>query len=402
MPALGTHRPLGPEEIAFMFPACPPDKFLPHRWREDTVELGRLESGWVEAAFTGPDTGGQDTGKRGAGGLSGETFRGGWPVQVNRILRDGLPPCPGAAADPFSLIISIGQVVPHEIAGMANHAKNVFIGTGGAEAINKSHYLGALYGLERIMGRAETPVRALFDEAFRRYGNLLPPVLWVLTVVDFAGTVRGLFSGFGRDCFEKAAALSEQLNITRLGEAVGKIVVWLSPHEYRSMWLGNKAVYRSRMAIARGGELVILAPGLERFGEDSEIDALIRRYGYLGAEKIRRAVEAEADPARPDGGPSGLAASLSAAAHLIHGSSEGRFTVRYCTDPGRGLGREAIEKAGYEWGNPDEAIARYVPELKSFRQSGPDRKVPATGWRTAANGERFYFIANPALGLWRV
>jgi hypothetical protein len=418
MPALGTHRPLTPEEIAFMFPACPPDTFLPHKWREDTVELGRLESGWVEAAF----------------GSSGGQFRSDWPVQVNRILLNGLPPnalSPNAlspnspppdscgAAEPFSLIISIGQVVPHEVVGMANHAKNVFVGTGGAEAINKSHYLGALYGLERIMGKAETPVRALFDEAFRRYGSLLPPILWVLTVVDSAGTVRGLFSGFGRSCFEKAAALSEKVNITRLEEPARKIVVWLPPHEYRSMWLGNKAVYRTRMAIAAGGELVILAPGLDCFGEDGENDALIRRYGYRGAEKIRRAV-GQATSSPPDGGlndgpnggpssPSGLAASLSAAAHLIHGSSEGRFTIRYCTDPGRGLGREEIEAVGYEWGNLDEAIARYVPELRHGRSgqnaNNPfapgDPPAPETGRRISADGESFYFIANPALGLWQ-
>jgi hypothetical protein len=428
-----------------MFPGCPPDQFFPHRWREDTVELGRLEAEWVEAAFTGSSarSGGPD-GAVGQAGNASRAFYSDWPVQVNRILRDGLPPDSGSAAGPFSLIVSIGQVVPHEVVGMANHAKNVFVGTGGAEAINKSHYFGALYGLERIMGKAETPVRALFDEAFHRYGSLLPPVLWVLTVVDPAGAVRGLFSGFGRSCFEKASALSEKLNIKCLEEPARKIVVWLSPREYRSMWLGNKSVYRTRMAIATGGELVILAPGLDCFGEDSENDALIRRYGYRGAEKIRQAVEAE-DPSAggsavdsgatcgpfdlpsgghpPDSSPGGIRCSLSAAAHLIHGSSEGRFTIRYCTDPEQGLGREEVERVGYLWGNLDEAIVRYVPELQSGRReqgtndpsllndndpslSGDlfplgDPPVPETGWRISADGERFYFVANPALGLWQ-
>jgi hypothetical protein len=282
------------------------------------------------------------------------------------------------------------------------------------------------------MGKAETPVRALFDEAFRRCGNLLPPVLWVLTVVDPAGAVRGLFSGFGRACFEKAAAFSETVNISRLEEPARKVVVWLSPREYRSVWLGNKAVYRTRMAIAGGGELVILAPGLDCFGEDSENDALIRRYGYRGAERIRLAVEADGPDAPgggrpPDSTSGGIRRSLSAAAHLIHGSSEGRFTIRYCTDPARGLGREDIESVGYAWGNLDEAIARYVPELRNGRrgQSAHDMSlsggsfllggsslpndsplpgdppVPETGWRISADGERFYFVANPALGLWQ-
>jgi nickel-dependent lactate racemase len=375
MPALGTHRPLTAGETAFMFPGCPPDAFLPHRWREDTVELGRIEAGWVAAAFEGTDR---------PGGQAGSPFYTAWPVQVNRILRDGLPAGNGGRT-PFSLVISIGQVVPHEIAGMANHAKNIFIGTGGAEAINKSHYLGALYGQERLLGRAENPVRALFDEAFRRYGGLLPPVLWALTVVDGADAVQGLFAGFGRGCFENAAALSAKVNITRLDEAPRKIVVWLDPAEYRSTWLGNKAVYRTRMAIADGGELVILAPGLDCFGEDPGLDALIRRYGYRGAAAIRRAVDTDAE----------LAGNLSAAAHLIHGSSEGRFRVRYCTGAGGGPGRAGIESAGYEWGDLDAALRQYGLDAELT-----PRRQMTTGWRTAAGGERYYFVANPALGLY--
>jgi nickel-dependent lactate racemase len=357
-----------------MFPDCPADKFLPHRWREDTVELGRLEAEWVEAAFEKGDCHPKS---------DSHLFRTDWPVQVNRILRD---PQAGKA---FSLIISIGQVVPHEIAGMANHTKNIFIGTGGAEAINKSHYLGALYGLERLMGETENPVRALFDEAFARYGRLLPPVLWVLSVVDGAGGVRGLFTGFGREPFEKAAALSREVNITYLDEPARKIVVRLDAAEYRSLWLGNKAVYRTRKAIARGGELVILGPGLDCFGEDPENDALIRRYGYRGTEAVRRAVESASRPGSPGTQPGGLSASLSAAAHLIHGSSEGRFTIRYC--PGPGLSREDIEGAGYQWGDLAEASARYLsgPAGSSSGESG--------GWKTTADGERYYYVDNPGL-----
>ncbi|MDR2471155.1 MAG: hypothetical protein LBD09_03480, partial [Treponema sp.] len=327
-----------------------------------------------------------------------------WPVQVNRLLLKNPPegagnPPPGQPGDspsggtggnpPFSLIVSIGQVVPHEIAGMANHAKNIFVGTGGAGAIHKSHWLGALYGLERLMGQAENPVRRLFDEALRRYGDLLPPILWVLTVVDYHNRVRGFFCGFGRKCFEDAAALAAKLNIERVsdqGGGIRKAVVWLDPEEYRSTWLGNKAIYRTRRALAEGGELLILAPGLDRFGEDPALDALIRRYGYRGTEAIRRAVEA--------GGP--LAENLSAAAHLIHGSSEGRFTIRYCTEDRPGgkpgaLDRAAIKAAGYAWGDLEAARSRYMPE-------GPDKQNQ--GWNTTADGEPYYFIRNPALGLW--
>jgi hypothetical protein len=263
------------------------------------------------------------------------------------------------------------------------------VGTGGKEAIDKSHFAGAAYGMEKIMGRIDTPVRAMFDEGLRRYGNKLPPMLYALTVVSPrsvteaapgkpAGSpaLRGVFCGFGRGCFEQAASLSQQVNVNLLDKPIKKAVVWLDPQEYRTLWLGNKSVYRVRMAMANGGELLIIASGLERFGEDAGVDALIRRLGYRSSDIIREKVKTDAE----------LADSLSAAAHLIHGSSEGRFTVRYC--PGPGLSRREIESAGYEWGDIGAAMARYN-----------STKLEA-GWNTGADGERFYFVPNPAMGLW--
>ncbi|MDR1374941.1 MAG: lactate racemase domain-containing protein [Treponema sp.] len=353
MPALGTHRPMTAAEIRRMFPRTPPERFIPHDWRRDVCDLGRLEADWV-------------------GHISQGAVRYDWPVQVNRRL------CAGTSGG-CALIISIGQVVPHEVAGMANHAKNVFVGTGGKEAIDKSHYLGAVFGLERIMGRTDTPVRALFDEGMRRFGSLLPPVLWVLTVVDGTGgrpVVRGLYAGFGRSCFEEAAALARRVNVTLLDEPVSKMVVYLDPEEFRTTWLGNKAIYRTRMAIAGGGELLILAPGLEGFGEDPSLDRLIRRHGYRPGGVIRRRAAEDRE----------LAESLSAAAHLIHGSPEGRFTVRYC--PGPGLGAADLEAAGYAWGSLEKALDRYNP------------RALKPGVNILPGGERIFFVSNPALGLW--
>ena len=362
LPALGTHSPLSPAECKRMFPGVPQSLFRVHDWRNDVAELGRIEQEWIEAATEG-------------------AVRYDWPVQVNRLLCDG----------GFDLIISLGQVVPHEVIGMANHAKNLLVGTGGKEAIDKSHFAGAAYGMERIMGRTDTPVRALFDEGLRRYGSKLPPVLYALTVVSASLTkqgslpVRGLYCGFGRECFEKAAALAREVNVDLLDEPIHKAVVYLDPAEFRTTWLGNKAIYRTRMAMASssgedaGGELLIIAPGLERFGEDKDIDALIRKYGYRPSHIIRGMVTGS--HAEPE-----LANSLSAAAHLIHGSSEGRFTVRYC--PGPLLSRQEIESVGFEWGDINEASARY------------DVSTLAAGWNTGADGERFFFVPNPALGLW--
>jgi len=378
LPALGTHMPMTNTELDKMFPGIPKDKFLIHDWRNDVSELGRLDADWVEKTCCG-------------------AVRYDWPVQVNKILRKNSPD-----SGNFSMILSIGQVVPHEVAGMANHGKNIFVGTGGKEAIDKSHFAGAAYGMEKMMGRIDTPVRSLFDEGLRRFGNELPPILWVLTVVgartdreaEASGkargslAVRGLYVGFGRECFEKAAKLAQEVNVDIMDEPIHKAVVYLDPEEFRTTWLGNKAVYRTRMAIADGGELLVLAPGLERFGEDLGVDELIRKYGYRPSSEIIAKVSGNAE----------LGGNLSAAAHLIHGSSEGRFTIRYCTysetsgespaEKKPGVTKKEIESVGFEWGDLKEAQNRYDINKLNY------------GWNTLPCGEKFFFVPNPALGLW--
>jgi hypothetical protein len=129
------------------------------------------------------------------------------------------------------------------------------------------------------------------------------------------------------------------------------------------------------MAIADGGELIVLAPGICRFGEDADIDVLIRKYGYHGTPATLKAVAENED----------LARNLSAAAHLIHGSSEGRFTITYC--PGA-LTRREIESVGFGWADLDETSRTYDP------------KTLKDGWNVLPSGEKIYFIANPAIGLW--
>jgi hypothetical protein len=377
MPALGTHEPMSAVEIGERFPGVPPSLFRVHDWRHDLADLGTVPADRV-------------------GELSEGRFVRAWPAQVNRLLLEGR----------HDLIVSIGQVVPHEVAGMANHAKNLFVGVGGSGGIHGSHFLGAAYGMERIMGRLDTPVRALFDDAMRDFGHLLPPVLWALTVVGPAdphpndkpggagkpagaarqatgakaaaapgGVLHGLFLGQGRTCLEEAAALSRSLNVNILAEPVKKALVFLDPAEFRSTWLGNKSIYRSRMALADGGELFVIAPGVSHFGEDPAIDRLIRRHGYRGTEATLAAVAADPE----------LAANLSAAAHLIHGSSEGRFSVTLAAG---GLSREEVEGAGFRWMGLDEARERFMHgELEAGKT-----KTPA--------GEELFYIPEPAAGLW--
>lgn len=349
MPTLGTHRPMSPSELDAMYPGIPHSLFRVHAWRDDIRTLGQVPASFIENVSEGR--------------LSFD-----WPVQVNRMIAEGGHDC----------ILSIGQVVPHEVMGMANYTKNVFIGAGGSESINKSHYLGAVYGLERIMGRAANPVRRVLDYAQAHFGRSLP-VLYVLTVVarhsDGTLALKGLFMGDDDECFLRASELSLKVNVTMLDKPLAKVVVYLDPREYRSTWLGNKSVYRTRMAIADGGELLVLAPGVTEFGEDAEIDRLIRKYGYAGTDTILRLVESEPE----------LYANLSAAAHLIHGSSEGRFSITYAAG---GLSRDEIEGVGYGYMDPDTALSRYDPA--SLHE----------GHNTLPDGQEIFFISNPAIGLW--
>lgn len=348
LPALGTHTPMPPAQIERMFGTMPIGLFRVHKWRTDIETLGEVPAEFIQQ---------QSEGK----------LNYSWPAQVNRMISSG----------DSDLILSIGQVVPHEVAGMANYNKNILIGTGGRDAINRSHYLSAVYGMERLMGRAENPVRNVLNYASDRFLRHLP-IVYVLTVIGKSAVgrlvVRGLFIGDDIECFRRAAALSLSTNVEILDAPVRKAVVYLDSKEFRSTWLGNKAVYRTRMALADGAELIILAPGVGAFGEDAGIDALIRRYGYRGTPATLEAVRANAD----------LANELGAAAHLIHGSSEGRFTIRWC--PGH-LTRQEIESVGYEYGDLKEMLARYDPA--KLRQG-----------YNCIDGEEIFFIANPGLGLW--
>jgi nickel-dependent lactate racemase len=348
LPAIGTHSAVTPAQMDHMFPGLPHDLFRTHNWRTDVETLGEVPREFIRQ---------QSEGK----------LDFAWPAQVNRLIVQG----------GFDLILSIGQVVPHEVIGMANYNKNILIGTGGRQSINFSHYLGAVYGMERIMGRADNPVRAVLNYASERFLRDLP-IVYVQTVVgrnaDGGLAVRGLFIGDDVECFHRAAELSLKVNFELLEEPIRKAVVYLDPREFHSTWLGNKAVYRTRMALADGGELIILAPAVKEFGEDKTIDALIRKYGYHGTPATLRAVEENED----------LAAELSAAAHLIHGSSEGRFRITWC--PGE-LSREEVEGVGFNYGELGAMLERYNPDKL------------AHGYNTV-DGEEIFFIANPGLGLW--
>ncbi|MBQ3708665.1 MAG: DUF2088 domain-containing protein [Clostridia bacterium] len=350
MPALGTHAPMTREECeAFFLGRVNYEDLIVHNWRTDVVKIGEVPASFVREVSEGLVDTAID-------------------VEVNRRIVSG----------EYDRIFSVGQVVPHEVVGMANYSKNIFVGCGGSSMINSSHMLGAFYGLERIMGRDFSPVRRVFDYAEEHFLRDVP-LTYLLTCTTNTGdktNIHGLYVGRERANFEAAVEHSQKINLIKTDEPFRKVVVYLDPREFKSTWLGNKAVYRTRMAIADGGELIVLAPGVVKFGEDAENDCLIRKYGYVGRENVLKLV---ADPKNAD-----LAENLSVAAHLIHGSSDGRFSITYCT---KGLSKEEIEGANFLYRPYDEAAAEYDPA------------VLTDGWNEV-NGERIYYISNPALGLW--
>ncbi len=350
MPALGTHSEMKPDQLNHMFPGVPHDLFRVHRWRDDVVTLGEVPASYVSE-------------------VTGGVYDRPWKAQVNKLLRDG----------GHDLIFSLGQVVPHEVIGMANYNKNVFVGTGGVEGINESHFLSAVYGIEQTLGQANTPLRQILNYAQDHFCSDLP-LLYALTVVQQLpdGTLhtRGLYIGDDHDTFFQAADLAKRVNITQLDRAPKHIVAYLDPSEFKSTWLGNKSIYRTRLAIATGGRLTVLGPAIEEFGEDAEIDRLIRKYGYRTKSEIMQLVRENED----------LAANPSAAAHLVHGSHENRFDVVYAAGK---LSAKEIEAVGYTAGDINELMNRY--DVRSLDD----------GWHRDIDGSEFYFIRNPALGLWQ-
>jgi nickel-dependent lactate racemase len=349
LPAIGSHFPMNDEEIGTMFGKVPRDLFRVHDWRDGVATLGEVPAALVKEVSEGK-------------------VDYSIPIQVDKLLASGS----------HDLILSIGQVVPHEVIGMAGYNKNIFVGTGGAEGINKTHFLGAVFGMERMMGHADSPVRKIFDYGSEKFAGHLP-IMYVLTVVgkDDQGklAIKGLFIGDDAECFYRAATLSVEVNLQLLNAPIGKAIVYLDPMEFKSTWLGNKSIYRTRMALADGGEIIVLAPGLSRFGEDDRIDGLIRKYGYTGTPNILELVRTQED----------LRQNLGTAAHLIHGSSEGRFTITYC--PGQ-LTKREVEGVNFRYADLPAMTARYNPERLT------------EGFNTLENGEEVFFISNPALGLW--
>jgi nickel-dependent lactate racemase len=349
IPTLGQHVPHTPEENKWMFGSIPEERIHAHDWRHGVTRVGVIPAEKVSET-----TGGKAD----------------WeiPVDLNTMLM----------TEPWDLIINIGHVVPHEVLGFANHNKNYFIGLGGKETICASHIAAGVYGIENNLGNLITPLRACYNWAEDKYLGDLPDVYFQLVMKRDANNQlvhTGVFVGDDLETYLQAARLSRSVNITTFEKPIKKIVAHMQGDEFRSTWVANKAVYRTRMAMADGGELLIIAPGLERFGEQPEVDELIRKYGYAPTSEVLALYKTNAD----------LQDLAHGAAHLIHGTSEGRFTIRYA--PGH-LTQAEIEQVKFAYADYNETVQRYpLDQLKE-------------GWNTMPDGEEIFYISTPSAGLW--
>ncbi|MBO7709975.1 MAG: DUF2088 domain-containing protein [Lachnospiraceae bacterium] len=345
LPGVGTHLPMTREEqVLFIGEEIPESAYLAHDWKKDVTTVGVIPK--------------EEVGRI-SGGLYAEEIK----VELDHRLVDG----------GYDVIFSPGQVVPHEAAGMANYSKNLFIGTGGQDMISKLHMLCSICFTQ--MGEVDTVMRKAFDYAQERFIDGKLPVVYLQTVVA-DNRLCGLYTGMSRKPFEAACALSQKLNIVHEPRKAKKVVAYLDPEELRSFWVGNKAIYRSRMLIAEGGELLILAPGVVSYGEVEETESGIREFGYRNRQELLDLFFSGAFGTR----------SI-AAGHLLLSTPDGHFTITYATKP-ENLSKEAVEAVYLNWMDYEEAIRRYDPA------------VLKAGWNTLPDGEEIYYIPTPALGLW--
>lgn len=348
MPTLGQHVPHTPEQNQWMFGDIPESKILIHDWINDCKRIGVIPADYVEE-------------------ISGGAADWEIPISINRHVLEG----------EWDIILNIGHVVPHEVLGFANHNKNYFIGLGSKETICTSHMAAACYGIENNLGSLVTPLRHCYNKAESEYLSHLPDA-YIQVVMKYNDQGRlvhsGYYCGDDLDTYLLAAKQSGSENITVV-PPLKKVVAVMQGDEFFSTWVANKAVYRTRKAMADGGELIIIGPGLKRFGEQDEVDTIIRKYGYAGTERILEQWKKQDD----------LQDLTHATAHLIHGSSEGRFKITYAP---KYLNKEEIESVHYQYLDYDSAVELYPPDKLT------------NGFNRMSNGEEVYFISTPSAGLW--
>ena len=348
IPTLGQHVPHTPEQNRWMFGNVPEERIHAHDWRNGVKQIGSVPATFVRKISHG---------------------KADWeiPVVLNKMLLD----------EPWDLVVNVGHIVPHEVLGFANHNKNYFIGLGGKAMICASHMMAACCGIENNLGCLVTPLRHCYNRAEAEYLGTIPDFYFeVVMAYDTAGVLQhtGVYVGDDVETYMEAARASREQNIT-IVSPLKKVVAVMQGDEFYSTWVANKAIYRTRKAMADGGELLIIAPGLKRFGEQPDVDSLIRKYGYSGTENVMKLWKTE--PLLQD--------LTHGTAHLIHGSSEGRFRITYA--PG-GISKAEMESVCFGYADLTECLKRYDPSKMH------------NGFNTMPDGEEVYYISTPSAGLW--
>jgi nickel-dependent lactate racemase len=290
--------------------------------------------------------------------LTGGLMSADVPVQLNARLAPGT----------YDLILVLGAVVPHEVAGFAGGAKYFFPGVAGPELTHLTHWLGALATIERVIGRVETPTRHVIEAAADRVTTPVIGFTSVSTRTDAGLRTHALFTGGLRETVRQAAAVSAQVHIRYTGRRYRRVVALLDAH-YDELWVGGKASYKLGGIIEDGGELVIYAPHLT--GISTTHGAMIEKYGYAPLERVREMVE----------GSDELRANLCVAAHLAHVSYAGRLAAdgtvepRYRITLASGIPEDVCRrvKLGFaECGSIDVEAARRDPETLVVDNAGRD------------------------------
>jgi nickel-dependent lactate racemase len=368
--SLGSHEFHSRAVNRKMFGDIPESLFVNHNWN-DVTEVGRFPRSYLEELCSRP-----------LDFLPEEI-----PVELNTAFYEGMK------SGRYTCCLSFGPVFPHEVVGFSNGVKNRWVGIGGRHFLDASHsMMGLGYGMENTLGVLDTPLRKLLNRATE---DFIPDfdIIDVLTVLgadeDGFPCVKGFFMGDDFETHAKAAALSEKLNVDYLDEAAEDVVVYLDPDEYKSFWLGNKAVYRTGMGIARGGRLHVLAPGVRSFSdsaEQGERERLIEEVGYKGLSHVRKCLESTP----------GLKDNLSVAAHCVHGSplmddgGDPLFEIIYYTNPNH-MPRKRVENAGFKWGDYGQVEDVSLPDSQGFHDNfgiGRSKKV--------------YFVPDPGMALLKV
>lgn len=287
--AQGTHPPMSAaQKLSKIGNADFRGSLFDHRWDDpdELITLGELSAETVREL---------------TGGLIDQAV----PVSINKLLASGI----------YDTVLVFGATVPHEVAGFAGGAKYFFPGVAGPELTHTTHWLGALAGIENIIGQVETPTRHLIEAA----ADLIPArIISLNTVVsryDGDLVTYALFAGDIKEAFRRAAEVSRQVHIRYTGRKYKRVVALLDPH-YDELWVGGKASYKLGAIIEEGGELIIYAPHLTKLSETH--GALIEKYGYAPLESVRDMLGVSQE----------LRENLCIAAHLAHVAYAGRLDQR--------------------------------------------------------------------------